>query len=152
MANPKTDIKKIRKKLEKVRNDATNKTFMKSLGEFVANLIRKRTRLGYGVDDQGEKKKKLKKLSDGYVNQRKRSRVASATSPKKSNLTNTAEMLDDLEPKKTKKGKTTIGFKSKHSDDKAGWVSKDRPFNNVSSSEMKQIYQFIKDFIVNKKR
>ncbi len=49
-------------------------------------------------------------------------------------------MLEDLEAKK-RGNKVRIDLASKESADKAEWVSKDRAFNNLSKSELKQLKQ-----------
>lgn len=141
----KQDIKKLLAKLVDIQEELTKKSSMEDLGEEAAELIRKRTRLGYGVEKQGGSKKKLKKLSPSYKEMRKKHKPAGPTTAAKSNLTYSGEMLDDLQAVKAKEGTVEVGFKNKDAKDKAGWVSKDRPFNNLSKAEKKQLQQLLKE-------
>jgi len=113
------------------------------VGDKAVDLIKKRTRLGYGVSDHGKPKKKLKKLSPAYIAARKKNKPKGLTSPSKSNLTNSGDMLDNLESKDLKNNKIEIGFNNSKDEKKAKWVSDDRPFNNLSKSELKQLKQLI---------
>jgi phage gpG-like protein len=115
---------------------------MDNLVNKAVELIRKRTRLGYSVEKNGGTKKKLKALSSEYVEFRKKNKKLSGkTRSKKSNLTFTGDMLDDLEIVNTSNGHCEIGFKSSESQEKAKWVSKNRPFLHLSKSEIKQLIQ-----------
>lgn len=139
-----TDIKKMMDKLKKVRDELESKKRMKQLGAKAAELIKKRTQLGWGVDKQGGKKAKLDKLSDGYKKFRKKNKPTGKSTPSKSNLTYSGDMLDDLEAKHAKDNKVTIGFSSTKSEKKAGWAKDGgREFNNLSKSEQKQLEQFL---------
>lgn len=133
------DIKKMMRKLEKIKEAMQDD--MLEVGESAVELIKKRTRLGFGVKEHGANKKKFPKLSDSYKKARKRHKPSGPTTPAKSNLTSSGDMLDDLEAKKKSDGNIKIGFSSKKSEDKAEWVSEDRPFNNLSKAEVKQLRQ-----------
>jgi len=148
MANdPTKDIKELMKKLEKAREELQDNVV--EVGNEAADLIRKRTRLGYGVSEQGGKKTRLKKLDDGnpkkpYTKRRRQLELSGNTTPAKSNLTQSGAMLDDLEATKTSKGKAEIDFKTEESKDKAKWnTDKGRPFNNLSKSEYNQLKEII---------
>ena len=133
------DIKKVIKRLNKIREDMQGD--MLDVGEAAVELIKKRTRLGFGVAEKGGRKKRLDKLSEGYKKSRKRHKPTGPTTASKSNLTRSGGMLDDLEAKEKSDGKIHIDFSSADSQDKAGWVSDDRPFNNLSKAEIKQLEQ-----------
>jgi hypothetical protein len=105
----------------------------------VSTQIQKRTRLGKGVNDSGELKT-LNKLSDKYVNQRKKLQLDSRTTPKKSNLTRTGQMLDAIQG--IRNGSLfTFSFKESRDDgeknsDVAKWArEKGRRFFDLSKSE-----------------
>lgn len=141
MANgSKKDITSMFKKLIKLRDKMTSKTNLQETGDFAVDLIKKRTRAGFGVSEHGSRKSKLDPLSDSYKKVRKKNKPKGPTTPSKSNLTHSGDMLDDLEAKASK-GSASIGFSSKKSEDKAEWVSDKRPFNNLSKQEQKQIVQ-----------
>ena len=130
---------KLKLLMEAVLEHFSSKENMQVLGDNAAALIKKRTRLGYGVDQNGGTKAKLKPLSPGYKKQRKADGVASTTTPNKSNLTNTGAMLDNISAKATT-GKVTIGFPDKAQEQKAEWVTEGgRPFNYLSEAEVKQL-------------
>lgn len=130
---------KLKALMDAVKDKLTSKDSMQELGDEAAQLIKKRTRLGYGLDKQGGVKQKLKPLSESYKRERKATGVASSTSPSKSNLTNTGAMLDNIGATASK-GKVTIGFDDKFQEQKAEWVAEGgRPFNNLSEAELKQL-------------
>lgn len=141
--DPSKDIQDMLKKLTKAKDELQDKLL--EVGEEAVTLIRKRTRLGYGVSEQGGKKKRLKKLDEGntkkpYTKRRKNISLSSLTTPAKSNLTQSGAMLDDLEATKTSNGNIEIGFSTELSEDKATWnTDKGRPFNNLSKSEQRQL-------------
>lgn len=138
-------INKLLRKLSAIRDEVAGKGAMLDVGKEAARLIKKRTRLGFGVTGHNAKKAKLDKLSAPYTAARKRKKPPGPSSPSKSNLTYTGKMLDDLEARNAKAGNAEIGFKSPKSEEKAKWVSEDRPFNFISKSEFKQLRKFIQE-------
>jgi len=71
---------------------------LKPTGEFAASIIVKRTRLGYGVDKEYGQKQKLAPLAPSYIKQRKMfAGLNPLTTPKRSNLTRTGQMLDSVQ-------------------------------------------------------
>ena len=128
--------------MEELVDDISSPKSMEKLGEAASELIRKRTRLGYGVEDHNGSKTKLNPLGEPYKKSRKRNKPSGPTTPARSNLTNSGDMLDDLGPVKSSEGNVEVGFKSELSSKKAEWVTEGgRPFNNLSKSEVKQIEQ-----------
>lgn len=104
----KKQIKDLRKKLQKLLDEIDTTETMKEVGEFVADRVRVRTRLGYGVKKDGDERDKLKKLSKPYVERRKalkeKGELSQKTNPRKSNLTKTGQMLDSIKTVKAGKG------------------------------------------------
>lgn len=90
-------------------NESRRPDIFKHLGEFSIKLITRRTRLGYGVDEFLAPKRRLKPLSEKYVKQRSKSRLSSFTSPKRSNLTRSAQMIDSLKIIRQTKSSVVIG-------------------------------------------
>ena len=121
---------------------------MKKLALQIAKEVKDRTRAGNGVKTEGGQEGPLKQLSSSYVKQReglaKNGRLSSATSPGKSNLTQTGEMLDDIvgNVNATSNSITvSISFNSGENKKKAEYVSEDRPFMNLSDKELAKIQQ-----------
>lgn len=126
--------------------------FLKSLGEFAAELIRKRVQLGYGVTSKGGSKRPLAKLTPKYrVFRGKFGRLSELTRPNKSNLTLTGDMLKSLGY--TVKGKgdgasVTLGFKGQHYSGMSTQELADihhsgkRPFMYFTDVELKRLVQF----------
>jgi hypothetical protein len=138
------------KKLKEIKDDVINelnkKESLQDIGDKASNLVFKRTRLGYGVDSQGGAKTRLNPLSDSYKKVRKGEHLSESTTPGKSNLTETGEMLNDLHAIVKGEGLINIGFKTKLSSDKASWnTDKGRPFMNLSAPEIKQLQNYLKD-------
>ena len=141
-SNPSKDIKELMKTLEKAKEELLDT--IQDVGDEAANLIRKRTRLGYGVAEKGASKHKLTALNEKYARRRKHLINTSLTTPKRSNLTQTGEMLDSLTAVKKSDDTVEITFSSEEAMDKATWnTDKGRPFNNLSRSEIRQLKQSI---------
>jgi len=107
-------------------------------------LIRKRTRQGFGVASNYNSKYKLKPLSASYIEYRKTINLSSETSPSKSNLTKTGTMLDSLDAKRTRPGAWSIYLYGQNSSGKsnaeiARYVSRARPFMFLSGGEIEEI-------------
>jgi len=90
-------IDRLRKKIDALAQQAITTIESKRLGDSVTETIRRRTRQGYGVDSAGNRTK-LKALTDEYVETRRRysDDLSEFTTPKKSNLTATGQMLDAM--------------------------------------------------------
>ena len=105
--NDKID-KEIKLVVEKKTKEAFKKVFTQSYVEELRDRIVKRTQLGVGINPD----KKLKKLSNPYKKQRKKkkAKLANTTTPARSNLTRTGQLLKSLTVIKLKI-KDGIGFK-----------------------------------------
>jgi hypothetical protein len=144
--------------------NALNQTFMKSLSKSMAEQIVKRTRLGSGVDNSN-KKTKLKKLAESTIDQRSRyaENLSEFTTPKRSNLTATGQLLDSVKgsANKTKiqitisgkRNKELSGSKSTLTNAQvANYVSDDRPFFGLTDTERKQFARTIKQQLIKSKK
>ncbi len=103
MSNP---LKKKAELLKKIQYQLLRDTaFKRKIALMTADQIRKRTRLGKGVDESG-KQTRLKVLSDKYIDVRKKYRknLTNLTTPNKSNLSATGQMLDAITGEPTPKG------------------------------------------------
>lgn len=142
------DLKRFINKLSDLYKDAKKPEPLKLMGEEAVRIVTKRTRLGYSVNKNGEKSP-LKSLSKPYVQFRKSSKLLSnLTTPSKSNLTFTGQMLDSMQVVKITSDSVIIGPRGYRDDGKANeqianYVNKGgRPFNNLSIAEQSQIKRF----------
>jgi hypothetical protein len=154
MSKVSLNFKKVTSRIEKALNDVVGKKAMIAMGQFARELIVKRTRLGYGVEDNFAPRKKLGALKASYVKQRSMFEgLDSTTRPKKSNLTRTGEMLESLESKYVRKGLVLIEPKGARNRKVAlyntqevtyanGYTKPARIFNRVSDNEYRQILRF----------
>lgn len=144
------DLKSILNKLSKTVQESIDRVTMQKVGDFTALLIVKRTRLGYGVNDNFGEKKKLAGLSLNYIKARKRNGVDSTSSAKKSNLTKTGQMLKSVKAKYKSKGIVIIKPTGTRDDgntneDIARYNAERSPsrvFNRVSALEFQQILRY----------
>lgn len=138
------DLRKIIKKIKSTIGSQFGPEALKILGEKAAEIIRRRTRLGYGVRRNFGDRHRLSPLSPRYISERQEhSRELSRfTRPGKSNLTRTGEMLDDLQPIKVRLQSVIIGFRLDAAQEKADFVSGRRPFIQMSKLEVKQLRRF----------
>lgn len=129
---------------------------MTKYGEFAAEMIKLRSRLGFGVSTEGGNRNRFAELSKSYKEERaqdrKSGKLSSLTTPNRSNLTRTGQMLESLGVKKLKDGEVKIGPKGKRlgesiTNEEVGvFVSAaGRVFNNLSKTELKRLDKFIED-------
>lgn len=142
------DMKKVFAELEKPE-------LMKELGDAAAERLVKRTRLGRGVAEPEGESFPLKPLSDGYKEARKKNKgdLSELTSPGKSNLTRTSQMLSSIKALKPNRGTIKIAPTGKRSEsnltneDVAGYVSRERPFLNLSKPEVAGLTRLVREKI-----
>lgn len=132
-------------KLKEIVAEIESKENMQEIANYLKQDIYKRTKLGYGVDKAGGTQSKFRALSDGYKKQRKgMDDLASDTSPAKSNLTQTGDMLDALVATASK-AKATVDIVDPVELEKAKWNEDNgRTFMNVSKSQILKITADIK--------
>lgn len=146
-------LKRLDVALDKAISRAISKSKMTKYMRALAAIIKKRTRLGFGVAKDGASKKKLKGLSSKYIDKRKKSRLSSQTRPGRSNLTFTGQMLDALTGGGEKEGPGVVFLEENRNDDKknsdiAEWnEDKGRPFLYISKAERKQLEKKVRDDI-----
>lgn len=145
-------IMRLRAKVLKAVDNIFSSRNIAPLVNDMAKDIKKRTRLGYGVSSFGEEKYKLPPLEERTVERREdlkqKGRLSESTSPAKSNLTERGFLLDALIGRFNTKGKINFVFRENRGDGKANskiasYVSKKRPFLNISNLELKR---FINQF------
>lgn len=146
----KKDLQKIAKNLRKGIGFTTSIKSMNAIGLQMIELIVARTRKGLGVSKTGAKAKRLKPLSRAYVQRRKVAKnLSSLTRPGKSNLTFTGIMLDSMRvltksPRFVRVGPNERRRKGGVTNREiAEFVSEDRPFNNLSDTELNKMARFI---------
>lgn len=113
MTSNQQNLKNLENFVKKMNEDIaklTTKEHLQAVGEFIAEKIKVRTRLGYGVNDNLQEKLRLKRLSPNYIEFRKKfDQLHSQIKPKDSRLTLTGSMLDNLKVKSIQGNKIKIG-------------------------------------------
>lgn len=152
----KFDMSKFDAQMKQAIEDVSAPAYMKQFGEYARDRIVKRTKLGKGVSERGGDAEQLKKLSDSYRTQRKnlqnKGKLADDTSPARSNLTRTGQMLNNIEVQ-AKTASALISAKGSRTDgnltnaDVAGYVSVERPFLNLSKPELNGLNSFIRSIL-----
>jgi len=144
-------INDLTRSLEKQIGNLVTRKDMRAVGELSVALIVNRTRSGRGVKSPGGNVSGLKSLSEQYIlfRQRNRIRLSNTTSPSKSNLTFSGQMLESISVLKVSKVKfnqiVKIGIKPNNRDDGKtntqviNWVSNMRPFFFLSKGEATKI-------------
>ena len=149
------DLDKLILDLKNLYGHAISRKQMVEIGKFASELIRKRTRLGKGVENEGDEAKSLRSMRQhkkSYTNYRKRlkkkEKLHPKTSPGKHNLTLTGQLLDSIGVVKSYKALVKIGPDGYRDDDEAnlkianivqsrGWI-----FMNLSKAEQEKIRRF----------
>ena len=134
-------------KVKQTVSSLGKRSIMKQIGRDLTKEIVRRTRLGRGVKEQGSGTVPLKPLAASYKKQRqrlrRRSTLSSKTTPAKSNLTKTGEMLDDM-TFTTRPKEVEIFFRSQESRRKAQIVQdQGREFMKLSKKEITDIAKII---------
>lgn len=157
MASLSSQINDLARKLEKRVGKVITKRDMVALGNMATTLVVSRTRRGRGVREGSPNEFKLKPLSEQYVDFRKRNKaiLGQGARPKKSNLTLTGQLLASIKPQKPKKEGKKIVVTIKPDPDKRSdttatntevglWVSKVRPFLNLSKREKGRLLSLLR--------
>lgn len=138
-----TDITKI---AEKALNEMTSKKNLRIVGEEAKSLIQKRTRLGGSVKQNLGTRSRLKPLSEDYkkTRKRKRSDLDRTTSPARSNLTYSGQMLREIGVK-IRNGSILLRFIHPFAKQKAKWVQdQGREFFFISKPEFRQLQNLMR--------
>lgn len=155
----KQDISKFFGRIQKFAKASVSQQQMRVLAFEAIRLIVVRTRLGYGVKQEGGGRTNLKGLSPAYVMYRTRNRryLSPLTSPtqKKSNLTLSGQMLDSMGIVYSKDGQISISPTGNRSGRFSSGLtnlrvaqyqaSAGRVFNNLSKPEQTQLYRFYRN-------
>lgn len=121
---------------------------MRFLAMATLDSIVKRSRAGFGVERNFGVQRAFPALSKSYIEFRKRyKKLAKTTSPRKSNITLTGELLDSIGILRTNQGSLVIGATGTRSsgltnEKLVGYLArKDRYFLRLSNQEFKQFVQ-----------
>lgn len=143
--------------------DLTKPSQMRYLGNEAIKLIVTRTRNGYGVSADGQTSQRFLSLAETYVNYRRqnRFRLSPYTTPGKSNLTFSGQMLKSFKIRQVTQGRTYIApFGTRRGGGPTnlqvaqyvtdgiynqGKTIKPRPFNNLSKSEVKALARLLRE-------
>lgn len=150
MATPRwqKDLRKFVKKVKEVYKLTVTPRNMKSIGDEIALLIRERSRKGYGVDFNEGPQVRFQSLSEAYVARRRGyAGLSFHTSPRKSNITFTGQMLESVRTVSFSKGTAKVGPTGRRDDGRynsvvARYVSEVRPFMYLSKPQLSQLNRF----------
>lgn len=140
-------------KLENLVKQAASKSNMEAATKLAKELVVSRTSRGFGVDSPEGQEKKLKGLSTSYKGKRKKlkrsGKLSSQTTPTKSNLTQTRQMLESVDYQ-AQQGKGTVFLNDNRAETKAQLQEQQgRKFLNLSKKETKEVTKLIEDQILN---
>lgn len=148
MANLKQFAKNFERRMNDALEEATSKKVLKEARDLVVNDIKTRVTLGFGVDKTGGSKKRFKGLSSSYVEQRrslkKKGKLGNNATPKKSNVHQSGQMIEEDLAGTVDGNRIIIGFKTDRSSKIASFVEKTRPFLNFSKGEVQRITKFFR--------
>ena len=160
MADFKSQMKAIQQAVARAAQDGLSKQALSPIAEKCADLIRVRTRRGSGVSTFGGAKTKLAGLADSTKDSRdrkkKQGKLSSLTTPGRSNLTETSQMLESLTGTVPRAGTILIEPKGSRSD---GYTNEEiasfaedgsanrpkRQFLNLTLQETKQIEKLFRE-------
>ena len=144
------DLQRVIGSLQQRFSRPLNTRELRTIGDLASEAIFRRTKGGRGVKVTGGNRFPLKKLSSQYIDFRKSFKnLSSDTSPSKSNLTLTGQMLASVRTGKVKKGtrgKASIDVSPSgvFNKKKAEWnADRGRTFMNLSKVELRDINEYI---------
>ena len=147
----KQDLEKFVRNLRRGTGAAASKANMRLIGERAIQLIVRRTQLGFGVKSTGDNEIKFQKLSENYVEYRRKNRnkLDPTTKTGTSNLTFTGQMLRSMTVKAVANSFVRFGPNERRR--KGGLTNAAlaeilqarRPFNNLSKKEIRTMVEFI---------
>jgi hypothetical protein len=136
-----------------VKNVVTEK-LLRTMGERAVDMVRRRTRLGYGVagEEFGGSQQKLEKLAAPTKEKRarlkKQGRLSSETTPAKSNLTETGKLLDSIQFR-VRGNRLEVFIAGLDNQLVASYVSDKRPFFTLTQPEVSRLADLIEQAIQN---
>lgn len=147
-------LKQLQNKLSAIIKDSITTDLMREIVNTSAENVKTRTRRGFGVKKEGDRAEKLKGISESYKKQRRRlkkqGKLSSDTSPAKSNLTRSGEMVNNVKGKVESSTKGTILIDGDKNRNKAKYQAEEgRTFMNLSKAEIKDIEKVIEQHIKN---
>jgi hypothetical protein len=160
MSKVSISVNRVRASVEKDLKESLNNKRTMEIGEFIIEKVRVRTRLGYGVSGNLQPREKLAPLAESTKRIRKglkkAGELSELTTPNRSNLTMTGQMLDSLVVKVISAGKFVIdvtGIRKKLKKDdlptnKAVAVKvteEGRPFMFLTDKDYKALINFVRD-------
>lgn len=152
------DMKKFKAKLDKSLEALITQQTLGPIAIELKNIIQRRTRLGSGVEESGQPKVPLAPLATSTKQSRKYKKglgkLSELTTPNKSNLTETSQMLGSLRGY-AKKNATSGTMEIKPTGDRNKKLSAihtlggpnlpKRPFLNLSAQDIKQLTAVLQD-------
>lgn len=149
------DLQKFKKNIDKALDELTSNKNLGPISKDLEEIIRRRTRLGKGVDVSGGDNTALKALKESTKASRrykkKRGLLSDKTSPNKSNLTSTGQLLDSLAGRAINKlievspQGSRKDSKLKNAEVAAYQESSGRKFLNLSKQDIKQLTAVMQD-------
>lgn len=143
---------KILEALRKAEDEVKSTNSMQKIAQVSAEMVRDRVRNeGKGVTSRGATQHNLAPLMPSTIRNRMRKSLHPSTSPARSNLTESGQLLDALHGKGVRKGVGEIALKSRRSgsrltnDEVAFFVSGKRPFIDLSAKEIKALEEATAD-------
>lgn len=132
--------------IEHLIKNVVNDRLMMQLAKLAVEMIRTRTRLGKGVPELGAAQQSLDKLETqtktNRRNMKKRGTLSGQTTPAKSNLTATGEMLDSIKFV-VEAGKIEVYIAGQRNRQVAEYVGEQRPFFTLSKAEVSRLADVI---------
>lgn len=151
------EFKKMQALIDRTIDKAFSKKNMQLMADEMADRVRRRTRLGKGVDKSGGNPKNLRPLTSAvYKKKRENSKELNRqkTKPKKSNLTFTGQLLDSIIGESKKAQEFILKIKNGRKNDKVTnseivdyQEGQGRAFFHFSKPEISGIYRKLKEIL-----
>lgn len=154
----KKDWDDFERKLKQAIEQLASPQILQQIGEKAKDLIVERSTAGYGVQNkekEGQPKKKFTKLSPAYITRRasKPQQLSPRTTPSKSNVTFTGQMLDSMKAV-VSTGKVSItttgkrrGSKLSNQEVQNFVEEQGRSFNQLTDQDLKRLQNFVADIL-----
>lgn len=143
MANFNDFTRNFTNNIERAVRESFDTAYLNQTGSQIVKQIQVRTRAGFGVARNNARQQRLRPLSRPYVELRQFARgvgiLSNSTTPRRSNLTFTGNMLESI-IHRVNRNSITFGFSNPDAIRVAEEVqSRGRPFFNLSSTEIRKL-------------
>lgn len=145
--NSSNEISELGKALSKEMKKAFTTKALQEIGDKLVDVVKNRIIDGYGVEENGGKKKKFKKLKKSTIKARERKKLSSKTKPATSNQVETGTFVEGIYAEAGDDGSITLQPPSDREDMAAAQELNGRPSLYLTDKEEEMFEDMVDEII-----